>query len=100
FSATTVLDIKLSDSRYVRDQDSNPNGILNLATAYGFPEYYADLPWLVSRTPAINLSTFSSFSGSSYTLLWQPQENRALAVVLNKFKGSHGLKFGFDYRKY
>lgn len=100
FNATTVLDIKLSDSRYVRSQDSNPKGILNLATAYGFPEYYADLPWIVSRTPTVNLSTFSGFSGASYTLLWQPQENRALSAVLNKFKGSHGLKFGFDYRKY
>jgi hypothetical protein len=85
----------------VRAQDSNPNGVLDLTKAYGFPAYYNNFfDPSIRRTPAINLSTFSSFSGAGNPLNWQPQENRALGVTFNKSAGKHLIKFGFEHRRF
>lgn len=98
---TFIANLRVSDARYVRAQDSNPNGVVDLTTAYGFSQSYNDLfDPSIRRTPVVNLTSFSGFSGSSYPVLWQPQENRALSVAFNKFHGSHSFKFGFEFRQY
>ena len=101
-SPTFVMNIRLSDGQYIRASDSNPKGLgIDLTQTYGFPAYYNNsIPANIRRTPAINLSDYSSFSGASYSNLWQPQETRAMVVAFDKIMGAHGLKFGWEYRQY
>lgn len=98
---TFIMNVKISDSQYIRASDSNPKGRGIDLTAYGFPPYYNDsFDPAMRRVSSINLSDYSSFSGASYSNLWQPSETRAANVAFDKIQGRHGLKFGFDYRQY
>lgn len=100
-SPTLVMNIKVSDSQYIRASDSNPKGRGVDLTQYGFPAYYNNsFDPAMRRVSSIGLSDYSGFSGASYSNLWQPSETRSATVALDKIKGGHGLKFGFEYKQY
>jgi hypothetical protein len=100
FSPTFIMNLKLSDASWIRASDSNPNGIVDLTKAYGFSSAYNAL-WdpTKRRTPSISMDGYTGFTGASQSKNWRPQETRSAAVQFDKIRGSHALKFGFEYRQ-
>lgn len=100
FNSTTVLDMRLSDSRFIRAQDANEIAQGFQLTSLGFPQYLQNaIPSGYQRFPVVSFSDGTSPTGSR-TPLWRPGETRAVAGTIIKVVGVHSMKFGVEYREY
>lgn len=99
FSSSLVMDIRVSDSRFIRAQKAEAPGQNFDATTLGFPSYInkTELP-AYQMFPVIAISGYTGTG--SRTPLFKSTQTRDLAVSFDKVKGSHGIKFGGEYRSY
>ena len=108
FTPTLLMNVRLSDARYIRLSASSPEGRgIDLTQKYGFPASYNNLfnP-AERRPPTVTISDYkegggnqATLSGTYDSLLWYPQESRVAAVSFDKIAGAHTFKFGFEYRQ-
>lgn len=99
FSSTLVMDIHVSDARFVRAQKASPAGQSFDATTLGFPSYVykTELP-VYHMFPVIAISGYTGTGAR--TPLHKSTQTRNLGVSFDKVHGSHNFKFGADYRSF
>ena len=97
FSPTTVLDVRVSDSSFVRAQGPNDAGKAFTLASVGFPAYLQNaLPPSQREFPSIAISGYTSFGDRAP--LYKNTETRSLGGTLFKIRGSHQIKFGGEFR--
>jgi hypothetical protein len=105
FSSTFVMDIRLSDARFLRAQKPSPPGQNWDLTQLGFPDSIekAIAPQF-HQFPAILISDLAASSGQqeigARTYLYKQTQTREATVTFDKTRGNHDFKFGMDYRQY
>lgn len=98
FSSTFVMDVKVSDSRFVRAQDTQTRQTFSLASL-GLPSYLQSaIDPSFQRFPAITINGQTGLGPR--TFLYKVTETRVAAVSFDKIKGKHGFKFGSEFRQY
>ncbi|MCX6631596.1 MAG: TonB-dependent receptor [Candidatus Solibacter sp.] len=99
FSATFLMDIRVSDSRYVRAQDASEPGQNFHLTSLGFPASIENaIDPAYRRFPAITLNGYTALGAR--TPLFYGTETRNVAVTFDKIVRGHDVKFGGEYRLY
>ena len=97
FSPTTVLDVRVSDSSFVRAQGPNDAGRAFTLASVGFPAYLQNaLPPSQREFPSIAISGYTSFGDRAP--LYKNTETRSLGATLFKINGAHQIKFGGEFR--
>ena len=98
FSSTLVMDVKVSDSRFVRAQDTQTRSIFNLSSL-GLPSYLQSaIDPALQRFPSITINGETSLGPR--TFLYKTTETRIAAVSFDKIRGKQTYKFGGEYRQY
>lgn len=98
FSSTFVMDVKVSDSRFVRAQDTQTRSTFSLSSL-GLPAYLqAAIDPALQRFPAITVNGQTALGPR--TFLYKTTETRTAAVSFDKIIGKHDLKFGGEFRQY
>jgi hypothetical protein len=105
FSPTLVMDIRISDARFLRAQKPTPAGQNWDLTQLGFPSYIENaIAPQFRQFPAILISDAAASSGQqevgARTYLYKQTQTREATVTFDKIKGNHDFKFGIDYRQY
>jgi hypothetical protein len=97
FSPTTILDLRISDSSFVRAQGPNDAGQAFTLSSVGFPQYLQNAVAVSQREfPSIAISGYTSLGDRAP--LYKNTETRSLAATIYKIKGAHQLKFGGEFR--
>lgn len=98
FSATTVLDVKVGYSRFIRgDNLPAPTGFD--LTSLGFPSSYnSAIPTDIRRFPIIAMAGYQATGPPSCE--FRPVEIYSLPVTLARAEGKHFLKAGMEFRVY
>jgi len=97
FNPTTIMDIRISDSSFVRAQGPNDAGKAFTLTSAGFPAY-------LQNAIAVSQREFPTFTIGGYTSLgdraplYKDTETRSAGATIYKIKGSHQIKFGGEFR--
>lgn len=105
FTPTFVMDVRVSDARFLRAQKPNPAGQNWDLTQLGFPAYIekAIAPQF-HQFPGISITDLAASSGqpeiTARTVLDKQTETRELTVSFDKIKGKHDFRFGLDFRQY
>ncbi len=98
FSSTFVMDVKVSDSRFVRAQDTQTRSIFRL-TSLGLPaSLESAIDPSFQRFPSVTVNGQDALGPR--TFLYKGTETRIAAVSFDKIKGKHGFKFGTEFRQY
>jgi len=105
FSSSFVMDVRVSDARFLRAQKPNPAGQNWDLTQLGFPSYIENaIAPQFHQFPGISISDLAASSGqpeiTARTVLYKQTQTRELTVTFDKIKGNHDFKFGGDYRQY
>jgi hypothetical protein len=105
FSPTLVMDVRVSDARFLRAQHPAPPGQNWDLTQLGFPSYIENaIAPQFHQFPGITISDLAASSGqpevTSRVYLYKQTQTRELTVSFDKIKGNHDFKFGVDYRQY
>jgi hypothetical protein len=105
FSSTLVMDVRVSDARFLRAQRPNPAGQNWNLTQLGFPASIVQaIAPQFHQFPGISITDLAASSGqpeiTARTVLYKQTQTRELTVTLDKIKGNHDFKFGVDYRQY
>ncbi|MEO8368398.1 MAG: carboxypeptidase-like regulatory domain-containing protein [Candidatus Solibacter sp.] len=98
FTPTFVMDIKLSDSRFVRAQDSQTRKEFSLTSLGLPPSIENSISPLFRRFPAVTINGYTSLAPRTW--LYKGTETREASVSFDKVHGRHDTKFGFAYRQY
>jgi Carboxypeptidase regulatory-like domain/TonB dependent receptor len=99
FSSTLVMDIRLSDTRFVRAQKPEVAGQNFFLSTLGFPAAIDNqIGPGFHQFPAITMNGYTSLG--SRTPLFKQTQTQDLTVSFDKIKGAHDFKFGFEYRRY
>jgi hypothetical protein len=91
-SPTTVVNVTVGGGRWF-EQWPNPSLGFNMASL-GFPQSLAS-QFSVDTSPAVSLTNYASFGSGRNLFLHRNNYNTQVNVTKNK--GSHSIKFGFDY---
>jgi len=98
FSPTFVMDVKISDSRFVRAQDTQTRQQFRVTTL-GLPAYVENaIKPQFQRFPAIATNGYTSLAPRTW--LYKGTETRSASLTFDKVRGIHDFKFGFEYRQY
>lgn len=105
FSSNLVMDVRLSDARFLRAQKPNPAGQNWDLTQLGFPASIENaIAPQFHQFPGISITDLAASSGqpeiTARTVLYKQTQTRELTVSFDKVKGNHDFKFGMDYRQY
>ncbi len=99
FSSTLVMDVRVSDTRFVRAQKPTAAGQDFHLTTLGFPAAIDNqIAPGYHQFPAVTMTGYTSLGAR--TPLFKQTQTQALAVSFDKIKGAHDFKFGFEYRRY
>jgi hypothetical protein len=99
FSSTLVMDIRISDTRFVRAQKPEVAGQNFYLAKLGFPAAIDNqIGPGFHQFPAITMNGYTSLG--SRTPLFKQTQTQALTVSFDKIKGAHDFKFGVEYRRY
>ena len=97
FGPNLNMDVRISDSSFVRAQGPNAAGAAFSLTGAGFPAYLQNTILPAEREfPTVTIPGYTSFGDRSP--LYKNTETRAAAVTLYKVVGVHQLKFGGEFR--
>jgi len=97
FSPTLNMDIRLSDSSFVRAQGPNAAGAAFSLTGAGFPSYLQNTILPAEREfPTVTIPGYTSFGDRSP--LYKDTETRSAMGTIYKITGAHQLKFGGEFR--
>jgi len=98
FSPSFIMDVKLSDSRFVRAQDTQTRRQFSVSSL-GIPAYVENaIKPQFQRFPAIATTGYTSLAPRTW--LYKGTETRSGSVTFDKIHGKHDFKFGFEYRQY
>lgn len=104
FSPSFMMDIRVSDARFVRHADNLPSSFGFDITKLGFPASTASLiPASDQRFPHIQIAGEWDLGIEDLWdngTLWRPEDTRQAMVSLEKLHGSHDFKFGGEFRDY
>ena len=100
-----VMDVRISDARFLRAQKPNPAGQNWDLTQLGFPSSIVNaIAPQFHQFPGISITDLAASSGqpeiTARTVLYKQTQTRELTVTFDKVKGNHDFKFGLDYRQY
>lgn len=99
FSSTLVMDIRISDTRFVRAQKPEVAGQNFMLSSLGFPTSIENqIQPGFHEFPAITMTGYTSLG--SRTPLFKQTQTQSLTVSFDKIKGAHDFKFGGEYRRY
>ncbi len=99
FSSTFVMNLRLSDARFVRAQDSTLPGRDFDLTKLGLPASLRDaIDPALRRFPTVTITGYTALGPRK--LGYRPGEARTAGATFDKIAGAHGLKFGVEYRNY
>src|SRR5664279_1361684 len=99
FSSTLVMDIRISDTRFVRAQKPEVAGQNFSLSSLGFPTSIENqIHPGFHEFPAITMTGYTSLG--SRTPLFKQTQTQSLTVSFDKIKGAHDFKFGGEYRRY
>jgi len=99
FSPTFVMNLRVSDSRFIRAQDTTMPGRNFDLTTLGLPASLRDaIDPSFRRFPYIRISGYQDLGAR--TPLRKPTETRSLAATFHKIVGGHDLSFGGEFRAY
>jgi hypothetical protein len=97
FSPNLNMDVRISDSSFVRAQGPNAAGAAFSLTSAGFPAYLQNtIPPAEREFPTVTIPGYTSFGDRSP--LYKDTETRSAAVALYKVVGVHQIKFGGEFR--
>jgi hypothetical protein len=97
FSPTFIMDVRISDSSFVRAQGPNSYGSGFLVSSLGLPAYLQNAISPNQREfPTISIPGFTGLGDRAP--LYKDTETRSAAVTLFKIIGNHQIKFGGEYR--
>ena len=98
FSPTLLMNVKVSDSRFVRAQDTQTRKQFQVSSL-GLPAYVQSaIKPIFQRFPAISTSGYTSLAPRTW--LYKGTETRSASLTFSKVYGTHELKWGFEYRQY
>jgi hypothetical protein len=98
FNATTVLNVRYGYNRFIRGTNANPGQRGFDLTTLGFPAAYNNaIPVEIRRFPRFDIS---GYQGTGIGGEFRPNDTHSLNATLNKFRGSHSLKMGTEFRAY
>ena len=98
FSPTFIMNVKVSDSRFVRAQDTQTRQQFKV-TSLGLPAYVENaIKPQFQRFPAITTTGYTSLAPRTW--LYKGTETRSASLTFDKIRGRHDFKFGFEYRQY
>lgn len=105
FTPSFVMDIRVSDARFLRAQKPSPPGQNFSLTTLGFPAYIENaISPEFHQFPGISVTDLAASSGQpelgSRVILDKQTQTRELTVSFDKTKGNHDFKFGVDYRQF
>jgi hypothetical protein len=99
FSSTLVMDIRISDTRFVRAQKPEVAGQNFMLSSLGFPTSIENqIQPGFHEFPAITMTGYTSLG--SRTPLFKQTQTQSLTVSFDKIKGAHDFKSGGEYRRY
>ena len=95
---TFIMNLRYGYNRFIRQIDRNAASQGFDLTSLGLPaSLNAATPAEDRRFPYINISGYYGTNGS---VLWRPQDTHQYVAAFDKVQGSHGMKFGVEYRIY
>jgi hypothetical protein len=105
FSSTFVMDVRVSDARFLRAQKPNPAGQNWNLTQLGFPASIENaIAPEFHQFPGISITDLAASSGqpeiTARTVLDKQTETREMTVSFDKIKGKHDFRFGLDFRQF
>ena len=97
FSPVLVMDVRISDSSFVRAQGPNSAGNGFLISSLGFPAYLQSAISPSQREfPTITIGGYTNLGDRAP--LYKNTETRSASGTLYKITGNHQLKFGGEFR--
>jgi hypothetical protein len=97
FSPRLIMDVRVSDSSFVRAQGPNDAGKGFNLTTVGFPQYLQNaISPAQQEFPRISIAGFTNFGGRAP--LYKNTETRSAGVTFYRIAGSHQVKFGGEFR--
>ena len=97
FNPSMTMDIRVSDSSFVRAQGPNAAGKSFLLGSVGFPAYLQNALAVSQREfPTVTIGGFTTLGGRAP--LYKNTETRSAGATLYKIKGAHQIKFGGEFR--
>ncbi len=105
FSPSFIMDVRISDARFLRAQKPSPPGQNFDLTTLGFPAYIENaISPEFHQFPGVTISDLAASSGQpelgARVILDKQTQTRELTVAFDKTKGNHDFKFGVDYRQF
>jgi carboxypeptidase family protein len=95
---TVVINTRYGYNRFIRGTDSNPGNRGFDLTSLGFPAYYDNLiPDDTQRIPRFDIT---GYQGTAIGGELRPNDTHAFSSIVNQTVGSHGLKYGVEFRSY
>jgi hypothetical protein len=97
FNPTMTMDVRVSDSSFVRAQGPNAAGRAFVLTSVGFPAYLLDAISPAQREfPTVTIGGYTTLGGRAP--LYKNTETRSAGATVYKIKGTHQIKFGGEFR--
>jgi Carboxypeptidase regulatory-like domain/TonB dependent receptor len=97
FSPKLIMDLRVSDSSFVRAQGLDDAGKGYNLTTVGFPQYLQNaIAPAQQEFPRVSIAGFTNLGGRAP--LYKNTETRSLGVTLYRIAGSHQVKFGGEFR--
>ena len=97
-SPTIVINSRYGYNRFIRGTNSNPDNRGFDLTSLGFPASYANLiPDDTRRFPRFEIN---GYQGTGVGGELRPTDTHAVISTVNQTVGSHGFKYGVEFRSY
>jgi Carboxypeptidase regulatory-like domain len=97
FSPTMTMDVRVSDSSFVRAQGPNPAGKAFTLASVGFPAYLQNSIAASQREfPTVTIGGYTSLGDRAP--LYKDTETRSAGVTMYKIWRTHQIKFGGEFR--
>jgi hypothetical protein len=97
FSPQLIMDVRISDSSFVRAQGPNSAGKSFNLTSLGFPAYLQNaIAPAEQEFPTVTIGGYTTLGDRSP--LYKDTETRSAAVTFYKIAGIHQIKFGGEFR--
>jgi hypothetical protein len=97
FSPKLTMDVRVSDSSFVRAQGPNAAGQAFTLGSVGFPAYLQDAIAPSQREfPTVTISGYTSLGDRAP--LYKDTETRSAGVTIYRIAGAHQIKFGGEFR--
>jgi hypothetical protein len=97
FSPRLIMDVRVSDSSFVRAQGPNAAGKGFNLTTLGFPAYLQNtIVPAEQEFPTVSIGGYTTLGDRSP--LYKNTETRSLGVTLYRIAGAHQIKFGGEFR--